>query len=94
MERVQSGRYPCGVCGRGVGANSIQCVVCNKWCHKRCSELRNFNVVVEFCFPACERREGAAEVEVEENIMVGEVKQFCYLGDVLDCEGVWGELFR
>ena len=92
MERVQSGRFPCGVCGRGVGANSILCVVCDKWCHKKCSRLRNLNRVVDFRCPACVRREGVAEVEVEENIIVGEqlvgsVKQFCYLGDVLDCEG-------
>jgi len=23
-------RWPCGVCGRGVGSNSIQCTSCNK----------------------------------------------------------------
>ncbi len=91
-ERVQSGRYPCGVCGRGVGVNSILCVVCDKWCHKRCSGLRNLNRVAGFCCPACERRRGEVEVVAEENIVVEEgvveeVKQFCYLGDVLDSEG-------
>jgi len=24
-------RWPCGVCGRGVGSNSIQCTSCKKW---------------------------------------------------------------
>ena len=33
-EKVQSGRWPCGCCGRGVGVNSILCIDCNKWCHK------------------------------------------------------------
>ena len=32
-ERIQSGRWPCGCCGRGVGANSVLCTECNKWCH-------------------------------------------------------------
>ena len=25
---VNSGKWPCGVCGKGVQANSIQCTVC------------------------------------------------------------------
>jgi len=24
-------RWPCGVCGRGFGNNSIQCTSCQKW---------------------------------------------------------------
>ena len=28
-EPVQLGRHPCGVCGRGVGVNSIPCT---RWC--------------------------------------------------------------
>ena len=34
---VNSGKWPCGVCGKGVQANSGQCTVCTKWIHKRCS---------------------------------------------------------
>ena len=30
-------RWPCGVCGRGVVSNSIQCTSCHKWVHKKCS---------------------------------------------------------
>ena len=37
---VQSGSYPCGVCGSGVGVNSIFCTQCGKWCHKRCSGIQ------------------------------------------------------
>ena len=33
---VNSGKWPCGVCGKGVQANSVQCTVCKKWIHKRC----------------------------------------------------------
>ena len=52
-ENLQSGRYPCSVCGRGVGANSILCVACDKWCHKRCSKLSRLSGVVNFCCPSC-----------------------------------------
>ena len=31
-----SGKYPCGVCREGVGDNSIKCVACHRWVHKRC----------------------------------------------------------
>ena len=34
-----SGKYPCGVCKQGVGDNSIKCVACHRWVHKRCSGI-------------------------------------------------------
>ena len=90
-EVVQSGRYPCGVCGSGVGVNSILCTSCEKWCHKRCSGLANLNRVVDFCCPACvRRRRGAVAVDdsiVTEDGVVREVQEFCYLGDMLGWEG-------
>ena len=33
-------RWPCGVCGRGVGNNSIQCTSCQKWVHRKCSGIK------------------------------------------------------
>jgi len=30
-------RWPCGVCSKGVGSNSLQCNSCQKWVHKKCS---------------------------------------------------------
>jgi len=33
-------RWPCGVCGRGLGNNSIQCTSCKKWVHKKCSGIK------------------------------------------------------
>jgi len=35
----KAARWPCGVCGRGVGSNSIQCTSCHKWVHKKCSGI-------------------------------------------------------
>ena len=34
-----SGKFPCGVCKEGVGDNSIKCVACHKWVHKRSSGI-------------------------------------------------------
>ena len=30
---------PCGVCMKGVGDNSILCIECFRWVHKRCSGI-------------------------------------------------------
>ena len=30
----KSAKWPCGVCGSGVGSNSIQCTSCHKWVHR------------------------------------------------------------
>ena len=31
-----SGKYPCSVCRKGVGSNSIYCTGCLHWVHKKC----------------------------------------------------------
>jgi len=33
-------RWPCDVCVRGVGSNSIQCTSCQKWVHKKCNGIK------------------------------------------------------
>jgi len=33
-------RWPCGVCGIGVGSNSMQCTSCKKWVHRKCSDIK------------------------------------------------------
>ena len=90
MELVQFGRYSCGVCGWAVWVNSVLRVACNKWCHKRCSGLRSLNQVVNFRCPACNW--GRIGDVVGEDIgvdgeVVERVGEFCYLGDVMACEG-------
>ena len=37
----KAARWPCGVCGRGVGSNLIQCTVCQQWVHKKCSGIKD-----------------------------------------------------
>src|SRR5260221_13344322 len=35
----ESGKWHCGVCGKGVGSNSLQCMRCLKWVYKKCSGI-------------------------------------------------------
>ena len=50
----ESGKYPCGVCRQGVGDNSIKCVACHRWIHKRCSGISGrLGYVAEFHCRRC-----------------------------------------
>ena len=48
-------KYPCGVCLKGVGVNSIRCTQCIQWVHARYSRVRGFLKTVEssFIFRRC-----------------------------------------
>ncbi len=89
--RMESGRYPCGCCGRGVGENFVWCAGCERWCHQRCSGVRDVRRVgVGFRCPTCVGG-GRKEMNVRE-VRMGEssvevVDSFCYLGNVVRCEG-------
>ena len=86
---VKSGKCPCGVCGKGVQANSVPCTVCIKWIHKRCSCVRGDLSLVADGF-RCKRCDGTIqEADLAGDLVVdGEtyryVNSFCYLGDTLD----------
>ena len=51
----KAARWPCGVCGRGVGSNSIQCTSCHKWVHKKCSGITGsmYKVMRSFIYRGC-----------------------------------------
>ena len=81
---------PCGVCGKRVGSNSVQCRLCNKWVHGRCSGTRGSLKRIAGVFECKVCKKGGRkqldqfkydEVELE---CVGE---FCYLGDMLNDKG-------
>jgi hypothetical protein len=36
----QSCKFPCEICGKGVGSNSIKCTSCMAWIHKKCSAVK------------------------------------------------------
>ena len=88
---IQSGRCPCGVCGKGVGVNSVVCIQCNLWCHIRCSGLQRVAGTTNFVCPACVRRNSGSIVEDSsftiDGSTVAEVSSFCYLGDMFGPEG-------
>ena len=37
---ISSGTWPCSVCRKGVGSNSILCNTCKHWVHERCSRVK------------------------------------------------------
>ena len=37
---VEANKCSCDVCNKGVGSNSIKCLVCGFWVHKRCSNVK------------------------------------------------------
>ena len=43
-------RWPCGVCGRGVDKNSIQCTKCHKQVHRKCSSTKGSMIKVSKSF--------------------------------------------
>ena len=89
--RPSTGRYPCGICSRGVGVSSIICRSCNLWCHKRCTGLGTFRGIRNYICLVCDgtraRTNPADDSVVTSGGTIEEVNQFCYLGDVLDCCG-------
>ena len=89
----QKGKYPCSVCSSGVGANSILCESCNKWCHKRCSGIKG-NIVASHCFkcPKCssdnpQNTTGDRNDLTIADMVIEQVSSFPYLGDVVQVDG-------
>ena len=89
----ESGKYPCGMCRQGVGDNSIKCVACHKWIHKKCSGISGrLGYVADFRCRRCLDGDSApvvllSEVELEPGVKVECVSKFCYLGDTLGSGG-------
>jgi hypothetical protein len=91
---VNSGKWPCGVCKKGVGNNSIQCTSCKKWIHKKCSGIRGrLKVGMGFHCMTCQGKVQAIEEPIRVKVVkLGEeslecVENFCYLGDMLGSGG-------
>ena len=90
---VDSGKWPCSVCRKGVGNNSILCVSCNMWVHKKCSGIKQ-KLKIDPTFK-CGRCNGVArpiDGRMKEkvdfaNSHLDVVQKFCYLGDTLGPEG-------
>jgi hypothetical protein len=88
-----SGKYPCGVCKKGVGSNSIRCTDCKAWIHKRCSGV--LGRLLDGSDYRCKRciSGNSAQLEVLKEISLGSgkklecVEKFCYLGDMIGAGG-------
>src|SRR5277367_6062151 len=54
VQAVDSGKWPCGVCRKGVGLNSVMCGVCKKWVHKKCSGVKGkLKLDMKFTYSVC-----------------------------------------
>jgi len=85
-------RWPCGVCGRSVGNNSIQRTSCQKWIHKKCSGKKGSisKVMKSFIRRGCMNwitGTGRASVDIGVSANLELVDKFCYLGDMLSVDG-------
>jgi len=85
-------RWPCGVCGRGVGSNSTQCTSCHKWVHKKCSGIKGnmYKVMRSFICRGCWSpviSTGHTSVDIGASANLEVVDKFCYLGDMLSVDG-------
>jgi len=81
-------RWSCGVYGRGVGNNSIQCTSCKKWVHRKCSGIKGsmYKVIKTFIcrgfmIPVTSTGCTSAKAKLEL------VDKFSYLGDMLSVDG-------
>jgi len=86
-------KWPCGVCGRGVGNNSIQCTSYQKWVHRKCSGIKGsmYKVMKTFVCRGCMNPVigiGCTSVDIGVNANLELVDKFCYLGDMLSVIGV------
>jgi hypothetical protein len=85
-------KYPCGVCQKGVGNNSIHCQGCNQWVHKRCSGLTGrLQTDPAFRCRTCQAESMPTPAGIQEVSLGGQhlevVDSFCYLGDVVGQAG-------
>jgi len=84
-------RWLCGVCGRGVGNNSIQCTSCKKWVHRKCSGINGsmYKVMKSFISSGYLNPvtgTGRTSVTIGGDANLELVDKFCYLGDMLSVD--------
>jgi len=85
----KAARWPCGVCSRSVGGNSIQCTSCQKWVHKKCSG-KGYKVMKSFICRDCLNpvtSRGHTCVDIGASTNLESVDKFCYLGDMMSVDG-------
>jgi len=87
----KAARWPCSVCGRGVGNNAIQCTTCQKWVHKKCDIKGCMSKVMKsFVCRGCMNPvagTGCTSTDIGGDANLELVDKFCYLGDMLSVDG-------
>jgi len=88
----KAARWPCGVCGKGVGSNSIQCTSCHKWVHRKCSGIKGsmYKVMKSLICTGCLNpviSTGRSSVDIGASANLEVVDKLCYLGDMLSVDG-------
>ena len=91
-----SGAFPCSVCRKGVGVNSVFCSTYSHWIHKRCSGLTGRLKDQAYVCPWCLNLAPPLDYRPIKEVIVGNATmdvepKFCYLGDML-CAGGGCEL--
>jgi len=82
----KAARWPCGVCGKNVGNNSIQCTSCQKWVHKKCSGIKGSvsKVMKSFICRGCVNPvTSIGRTSVHTGVISANLEliyKFCYLG--------------
>ena len=91
---VSSAKWPCGVCKKGVGSNSIQCKKCTKLIHKKCSDIKgklkpDSNFQCKICSSRIQDLPivDIKEIDMDEDGKLEMVQQFCYLSDMIGAGG-------
>ena len=90
---VCSCRWPCGVCGHGVGVNSILCRQCRRWIHKKCSGVSGSLAAAarSFVCKTCLNPSSPGSPNNDQFVVHDQefesVQSFCYLGDTLSASG-------
>ena len=87
-----SGEFPCAVCHTGVGSNSIFCIDCKHWVHKKCSGLKCLKKDPDYRCTQCQGTARPLDGRSQKEVQVGPdklqvVASFCYLGDMLSAAG-------
>ena len=85
---------PCGAFGEQVACNSIRCTKCQRWVHRRCSDVpRHVSLLSSRDVFVCRTCLGHS-CSVEEKLdfkrdedVLEEVEKFSYLGDMISCYG-------
>ena len=81
-------KWSCGICGRGIGNNSIPCSSSLKWVHRKCSGIKGsmYKVMKSFVCRGCMNPVTSTvhtSVDIGDNANLELMDNFCYLGDML-----------